>query len=341
LDATITEKTITNALLVWDILTDFDMFESSYFGAIHQRWVERTDPREAMAVPEITADRATRARVVEGSRDFTFPFVIRGAVAETASVQRWADPRFWLDGYADELVLCTSASASGLHPLAQVFARSSSATPLYVAGAATIFERRPELKAMVDTPLTQQISPKGVGKPPLFHQMFLGWRHQGTTVHCAIGINLFHQIAGRKKWYFMAPSQTPWVWPKIYSNGYSATSRTIQANESRRGAAWFDRLERYSVTLEPGDLLINPPWWWHCVENVGEPDELVIGCPTRFDCPRRAFGVDPFKSAIAVWRHVARRPGFGKHGGGIDDALAFERSLIENRNETYQSLVLR
>ena len=331
------ERPLTNAFLLCDVLTDFDIFESRGFSALHRRWIDRTAPCEALPVPEIDAEQASRARVIEGSRDFTHPFVVRGAVADTASVREWGDPAFWHDNYADELVLCTSASTSELRSVREFFA---SDRQLYVAGATTIFERRPELKRMVETPLTRQLSPKGVDVPPLFYQTFMGWQRQGTTVHCAIGINLFRQIAGRKKWYFMAPSQTPRVYPKIYSNGYSATSRTVQAHERDQGVAWFDRLERYTVILEPGDLLLNPPWWWHCVENVGDPDELVIGCPTRFDSPRRAFRVDTFKSLIAAWRHIRTRAQYATERGGVDDALAFERSLIENRNETDQALVL-
>jgi uncharacterized RmlC-like cupin family protein len=26
---------------------------------------------------------------------------------------------------------------------------------------------------------------------------------------------------------------------------------------------WMNKLERYTVTLQPGDLLMNPPWFWH------------------------------------------------------------------------------
>jgi hypothetical protein len=332
------ETSITNALLLWDLLTDYDIFSSTTFATLHRRWVARAGSSEARPVAEIDAVEASRDRVIEGSHDFTVPFVVRGAVAEVESLRNWGDPEFWLARYADELVLCARPEASQLVTLTEFFA---AAGELYVAGATTIFERRPELKAMVDNELTRSLAPDAPGRAPLFHQVFMGWRAQGSTVHCAIGINLFRQITGRKKWYFMAPSQTPRVYPKIYANGYSATSRTIQASADDPGAPWFDRLERYTVTLEPGDLLINPPWWWHCVENLGAPGELVIGCPTRFNSAARALRVDPFKSLVAGWRRLRTRPEFGPGRGGIDDALAFERTLIENRDETDQSLVLR
>lgn len=46
---------------------------------------------------------------------------------------------------------------------------------------------------------------------------------------------------------------------------------------------WLSKVRRIVVTLEPGDLLVYPPWTWHAVENVGEdPDEVVIGVPVRY-----------------------------------------------------------
>ena len=45
---------------------------------------------------------------------------------------------------------------------------------------------------------------------------------------------------------------------------------------------WMSKLERYGVTLQPGDLLMNPPWFWHGILNNGKDDELVIGVPTRY-----------------------------------------------------------
>ncbi len=34
--------------------------------------------------------------------------------------------------------------------------------------------------------------------------------------------------------------------------------------------------------MNPGDVLINPPFFWHGILNIAEPGELVIGVPTRY-----------------------------------------------------------
>ena len=87
-------------------------------------------------------------------------------------------------------------------------------------------------------------------------------------------------------------------------------------------------------------MVINPPWWWHAVENIAEADELVIGVPTRFDSPKRALRADAFKTVVAAIRHYQHKPGFSTRAGAEEEAVAFERTLIENRDQTYQSLAL-
>ena len=36
---------------------------------------------------------------------------------------------------------------------------------------------------------------------------------------------------------------------------------------------------RYTVELEPGDMLLNPPWWYHAVQNLSE---TTVGVSTRW-----------------------------------------------------------
>lgn len=208
----------------------------------------------------------------------------------------------------------------------------------YVAGAASIFKHHPELIEMVENDLTRSITPNSDNVTPEFYQLFLGHSRQGTTIHCALTINLFRQISGRKKWYFIPPSQTPYLRAKVYANGFSATSKTIQPHNGKAGSPWFNKLKRYTVTLEPGDLLLNPPWWWHGVENL-PGEELVVGVATRFIAgPRRVLSVDPFKTALAISRLLTSKTGVKTRGA--QDPEAYEQGLIANRTETDQQLIL-
>lgn len=331
-------QVITNAHLMRDLTSDYDIFESSEFRVLHRHMLKTLEPRPEQPVPELDAADATRERIVELSQDFKFPMVVRGALKDAQSVAEWPKKSFWLPRYAEESVVATSASKSAMHPMRAFFEPGAN---LYIAGAASIFERNPELKGMIDNEITTMAMPDGPEVPPFFYQMFMGWRSQGTTVHCAIGTNIFRQIAGHKKWYFLPPSQTPYVYPKIYTNGYSATSKTVQSTVKGITTPWWEKLERYTTTLNPGDILVNPAWWWHAVENIAGEDELVIGCPTRFDSPERAMEVDEFKTLIATWKALVEKRKYSNKSRGLSAAEAFELSLVENREETYQTLALK
>ncbi len=75
--------------------------------------------------------------------------------------------------------------------------------------------------------------------------------------------------------------------------------------DGEQESAWLKKLERYTAVLYPGDVLINPPWFWHGILNVpndgniskveNHPDlvtDLVIGVPTRYQ------GIQGFVAAV-------------------------------------------
>lgn len=107
-----------------------------------------------------------------------------------------------------------------------------------------------------------------------------------TSTDHALSLSFYHsfrQIAGQKQWWFIPPSETCYLWPAINVNGFSAHTKTrIGKNEQFPQSPWFRKVTRYTTVLNPGDVLINPPWFWHGIKNLGEPDKLVIGSPVRF-----------------------------------------------------------
>ena len=76
-------------------------------------------------------------------------------------------------------------------------------------------------------------------------------------------------IVGSKKWWFIPPSQTPYLKPSINVNGFSAHTHTLVGKNGESASPWMEKLERYTAVLNPGDVLINPPWFWHGILNLG------------------------------------------------------------------------
>lgn len=92
----------------------------------------------------------------------------------------------------------------------------------------------------------------------------------------------FRQVTGRKKWWFIPPSETPYLVPSVNVNGFSAHSLTKVGKFGGEPSPWMSKLIRYTIVLNPGDVLVNPPWFWHGILNLGESDEVIIGSPVRY-----------------------------------------------------------
>lgn len=169
---------------------------------------------------------------------------------------------------------CTVASALG--------SVDNPDSRLYISGESKIFTRRPELQDDLQSDFLDSIAP---GKR-VFTQLFFGYAGMGSDIHSAVGFNMFRMIAGRKKWFLIPQTQTPYLMASLNQNGFSSHTLTFVGKGKSNPSPWFKKLERYTVTLEPGDLLINTAWYWHGIINEADgPNDLVIGCPTRYAIP--------------------------------------------------------
>lgn len=108
--------------------------------------------------------------------------------------------------------------------------------------------------------------------------------------------------------------------PAINVNGFSSHTLTKVGKGQEVVSPWFSKLRRYTSTLNPGDVLVNPPWYWHGILNLGEPNELVIGSPTRYGGAQIAnraamktnvfFTLNAYLSLIRRYGTAALKPGF-------------------------------
>lgn len=143
----------------------------------------------------------------------------------------------------------------------------------------------------------------------------------------------FRQIAGRKKWWFLPPNQTPYLKPSWNVNGFSAHTLTKIGKKGEEPSPWLSKLVRYTTVLNPGDVLINPPWYWHGILNIGVESEhdLVIGSPVRYSkdvCRRAAFKSNFIYTSHALWV-LFRRFGFDAFKPGWKPNL--QKDIDSNR----------
>ena len=131
----------------------------------------------------------------------------------------------------------------------------------------------------------------GVGEA---FQVFIGGKGSYTPVHNANGHNLFTQVYGEKEWMLYPSHYTAIIDPD--------PARNVSRGAPKRKGLVFNPFEDvteahelyrymdgYHVKLQPGDVLYNPPYWWHCVQNPSNS----IGVGYRWFTPIKAFLGDP------------------------------------------------
>jgi hypothetical protein len=90
-------------------------------------------------------------------------------------------------------------------------------------------------------------------------------------------------VVGRKKWWFIPPTQTPYIKPFINAAGFSTFSHTLIWKDGKMESPRLKKIESSPIVLQAGDVLINPPWFWHCTTNMSNPS----GCPTKANIPNK------------------------------------------------------
>lgn len=123
----------------------------------------------------------------------------------------------------------------------------------------------PELRADLDMAWLDAHRDR-LGVNQLF-QLFMGGAGVGTGLHSAISSNLFVQIHGRKRWVLFSPDCNPVLDVALsrepcFHSPIDAMSPDYEAHPA------FQNVVGYEVVLEPGDVLYNPPFFWHQTVNV-------------------------------------------------------------------------
>lgn len=127
-------------------------------------------------------------------------------------------------------------------------------------------------------------------------QVFMGGDKTITPMHSANLPNLFTQVVGEKKWVLYHPNDTAIIDPDPVKGIYrSAPFKKKEGPFNPFNPDYsppyslFNYIRGYSVHLKPGDVLWNPPYYWHAVENVG----MSIGVGYRWCAPLYCYQLAP------------------------------------------------
>ncbi|PCJ52979.1 MAG: hypothetical protein COA79_23150 [Planctomycetota bacterium] len=101
-------------------------------------------------------------------------------------------------------------------------------------------------------------------------QLFMSGGNTKTGFHASGGVNLFYQIYGVKKWTFVNPDYTPWMYPVLRKDLFYTGSKIPWTNPAsdiaKSGFPLYNYVPKQVAVLEPGDILFSPQWWWHAIE---------------------------------------------------------------------------
>lgn len=249
------------------------------------------------------------------TNDFTTPAVVRGLFAGTEAVKQWT-PEYFKENFGNDTlivlenggVIDAEKHASGAMTDAMKTYTSQSpkkcesgyanvqkakemtveeavngmlsGKKYYLSNVDTIFRKHNDLLDMVQ--LTERMSPWAYPDyRPSAAQIFMGFGHKdkaqttGTSLHCAWGTNAFCQIAGHKSWEFIPSRYAAFLQPQQSSKFPAAV-----------GLKMPDFVPRFTTTLHPGDMMLNPSWMWHRIFNN---EGFNLGIATRENHPLWQF----------------------------------------------------
>ncbi len=176
-----------NLFMIIDFYTPWVLFDSKLYDQYHHFLVDNLPERPEIPLIEVQKSEASYENLSKLSKGFTFPIIIRGLLGNTTEMEKWADPEWWVQNYAEEEVLCgTLANVVEDCTIRSFFSERAAGNPFYISGASIIFDKNPELHDMIDNAEIRAIEP-GVRTAT---QIFMGVPKMGSDIHCAIGVNM-------------------------------------------------------------------------------------------------------------------------------------------------------
>jgi len=141
------------------------------------------------------------------------------------------------------------------------------------------------------------------------HEMFIGYSSKqypvptrntsGSLPHRAPVVNYYYQICGKKKWHIGD-------WQMDVGKDYDGSYYMLPDPENKAARAYLEREDLYQGYTEPGDVLINPPWLWHCVLAAKGFNFAIAFKQVQFAEWRIIYELDPLKASHFYKYHQMR-----------------------------------
>lgn len=211
------------------------------------------------------------------------PVILKGAAKDWTCVKKWS-LSFFKENYGDHETPIMDNNNKGSYFNVETMKFSN-----YIDGIAKGDTRKymrfgnllhlfPEIKKDFDTDLIKKHrGPFSLGDNA---GVFMGAKGSSTALHAAPPQNFFVQVTGVKRWRIYHADSDPMLRANVDRATYYTTDfDPYNPDFIKYPAAEF--LDYYEFDLEPGDILYNPPSFWHHVTNL----EPSIGVGFRWMNP--------------------------------------------------------
>ncbi len=213
------------------------------------------------------------------------PVVLEGAAANWPAIKKWTPDYLLQRCGTDEIAVLDGQNwevrARGNGDVVETSERMLKVADLmqnvksggsWYGAFLELLDQYADLRADLDLEFVQRFGHANMRIPwhrNVLAKMYVGGPNTSTSLHCAGVSNLYVQVYGRKRWVLISPRYSPYMYPAL-SNGLNWQSRVDFRNPDYATCPLYRYVRRYETVLEPGDVLWNPPFVWHGVQNLTE-----------------------------------------------------------------------
>ena len=243
---------------------------------------------EPINIPTINADELTNIKFVKLSNNYRNPILIKGYMKNTRAVSDW-DITYLQNiiGDFNINVVHKDTNISIENYTFNDFVDNMKSKNIYINNNHTILSNFPILFNDIKTQFNNFINILTSTNLRNIHiaNLFIGYNQKdkitGSNMHCGGSGNFFCMIKGKKHWTLINPKYSCLLKGRVSQSGIHAqTLFDMPDTNLSTYPKILKYLPRYDITLEPGDILWNAPWWWHRIENINE-EGLNIGLAIR------------------------------------------------------------
>ncbi len=195
------------------------------------------------------------------------PVVLRGFYKDSELVNNFSFDQV-VERFGEENVILSSQEKDGyLGKLKEIVDPK-----VYLFNCEMLYSKYPEISRPLMSTKLEPYLRKKIG----FAQLFAGRQGTGTPLHNAGTWNFFYMVDGSKKWYFIDPYDYYTAYPMwLASIGAGAFGPKYPDEYNEKLFPAFKYCPYYTTDLQPGDILLNPPWWAHAIRNVTDKTTAV------------------------------------------------------------------